>query len=663
MPTANPQKPRLRFRRSGGVRQVVMQRAVDLPALLQLDPKDWMALSCPALGHEMDDRTLAAMDTDADGRLRIRELREVIQWLESILRDLSVLEDGNDSVALGDIREDTLQGEQILSSIRHLLSLLDSSSAGISLAQLDEGRSIMETVPMNGDGIVDHRAAEDAEVRRLMDDIIATIGPVPTRQGTEGVTRATLEAFFAACSAFSEWHASGHSEEAREQLFFLGEHTESATGALEQVDAKIDEWFTLCRTRNYAPDLVKGNLEAEDLEARPLAELRDIPTLPLTHALNPAWTDRVDRFRMQVLAPLHEQMPAELGLAEWQSLLERFAPYREWRRRQPGSAVSKLGIDAVNAWLGDGKTRGDLEKLLEADLELKDEIDGVREVERLLLLKRDFWEFVHNFVNFDRFYDLFDQAIFQVGVLYLDGRSFHLCVPVTDHKSHIALAVRSGLYLVYCQLSRPGEAAGPLIAVAVTNGDSRRLIPGKHGVFYDRENVEWDARIIQIIEHPINLRQAVLEPFKRLGGLLVGHMEKLSSSREKSLQADMVKGVTQAEAKVAQVSSGEAAAQQEARPGGGVGGFMAGGGVAIAAVTSSLALLSSTLSRINPVYFLFAFLCILALILLPTAFVAWWRLRGRDIGLLLEAGGWAINAPMRLTGALGRQLTKMARRR
>jgi hypothetical protein len=49
------------------------------------------------------------------------------------------------------------------------------------------------------------------------------------------------------------------------------------------------------------------------------------------------------------------------------------------------------------------------------------------------------------------------------------------------------------------------------------------------------------------------------------------------------------------------------------------------------------------------------------LILLPTALIAWLRLRARDIGLLLEAGGWAINAPMRLTGALGKRLTRLSR--
>ncbi len=80
-------------------------------------------------------------------------------------------------------------------------------------------------------------------------------------------------------------------------------------------------------------------------------------------------------------------------------------------------------------------------------------------------------------------------------------------------------------------------------------------------------------------------------------------------------------------------------------------------------MTSSLAFLSSTLARINSLYLLYSILVVVLLILLPTAFIAWLRLRSRDIGLLLEASGWAVNAPMRLTTQLGHRLTRLSRYR
>jgi hypothetical protein len=661
---ANPlSSDRLRWRRRGGVRQVQLREPAQLPALAGINPRDWMALSCPAGGHEMDDRALAAIDTDNDGRLRIREVRGAIQWLQTVLRDLNCLAEGSDRIELTAVRDDTPQGRAIAASMRHLQRLRGSEESATDLAGLAAGRAIIEKSPMDGDGIIDQRATEDPRLRELIGDIVASIGPVSTRQDTGGVTRESVEAFYRACRAFADWHASGHGESARAELFTLGDATEAATEALAAVEEKVSEWFRLCDTFAYAPDLVQGRLAAESLADRPLAPLARDGRLPLDGPFNPAWRKRIHKWIQNTLIPAFDGRPGHLESAAWQSLLKRLEPYRAWRTSQPGGAVSGLGIDKVDSWLQDETARTGLLDLLSEDLALKGEIEGVREVERLLLLKRDFWEFIHNFVNFNRFYDLADQAIFQVGILYLDGRSFHLCVPVVDPKSHPALAAKSGLYLMYCQLSRPNIPHGPVIVAAVTNGDSNRLLTGRHGVFYDRDDSEWDARIIQVIAHPINLRQAVFEPFRRLGELVVSHMEKLSSTREKTMQNTVIGNVTRAEASVVAVASRDQPAPVQEKQAGGMGGFMAGGGFAIAAVTSSLAFLSSTIARINPLYFLWAFLSLIALILIPTLIVAWIRLRRRDIGLLLEAGGWAVNAPMRLTRALGARLTLLASRR
>lgn len=45
----------------------------DLHALETLDPKLWVALSCPVNDLEIDRRTLALIDHDTDRRVRIEE--------------------------------------------------------------------------------------------------------------------------------------------------------------------------------------------------------------------------------------------------------------------------------------------------------------------------------------------------------------------------------------------------------------------------------------------------------------------------------------------------------------------------------------------------------------------------------------------------------------
>lgn len=51
------------FHRVGGLDQVVLETGADLAKLEQLDPKLWVALSCPTKGLEIDGRTLELLDT------------------------------------------------------------------------------------------------------------------------------------------------------------------------------------------------------------------------------------------------------------------------------------------------------------------------------------------------------------------------------------------------------------------------------------------------------------------------------------------------------------------------------------------------------------------------------------------------------------------------
>jgi len=60
---------RWHFVRLGGFDQVRLETGADLLALDQLDQKLWAALSCPTQGLEFDEKTLALIDTDGDGRI------------------------------------------------------------------------------------------------------------------------------------------------------------------------------------------------------------------------------------------------------------------------------------------------------------------------------------------------------------------------------------------------------------------------------------------------------------------------------------------------------------------------------------------------------------------------------------------------------------------
>ena len=75
------------FRRIGGIYQAQIETVEDLKALPTLDPKLWVALSCPVNDLEIDVKTLAWIDHDADGRVRIEEALTAVEWSLQSLSD------------------------------------------------------------------------------------------------------------------------------------------------------------------------------------------------------------------------------------------------------------------------------------------------------------------------------------------------------------------------------------------------------------------------------------------------------------------------------------------------------------------------------------------------------------------------------------------------
>jgi hypothetical protein len=75
-----PNLSRWRFFRAGGFDQVRLETATELLSIAELDQKLWVALACPVKGVEFDARTLAFVDSDADGYVRAPELIAAVQW-------------------------------------------------------------------------------------------------------------------------------------------------------------------------------------------------------------------------------------------------------------------------------------------------------------------------------------------------------------------------------------------------------------------------------------------------------------------------------------------------------------------------------------------------------------------------------------------------------
>ena len=173
-----------RFYRIGGLDQVALESGADLLHLPELDQKLWVALSCPVKGLELDEKTLALIDTDQDGRIRVPELLACIQWAARPLKDAGELLKGTDTLALAAIDDDIPEGKIVLAAAKHILAELGNAAAtSISLADAADTAKVFATTKFNGDGIIPVASAGDAGTAAVIGEIIATLGGETDRSG------------------------------------------------------------------------------------------------------------------------------------------------------------------------------------------------------------------------------------------------------------------------------------------------------------------------------------------------------------------------------------------------------------------------------------------------------------------------------------------------
>jgi len=263
--------------------------------------------------------------------------------------------------------------------------------------------------------------------------------------------------------------------------------------------------------------------------------------------------------------------------------------------------------------------------------------------------QRDLLKLLNNYVSFSEFYGR-KSAVFQAGTLYLDARACHLCVEVTDPARHATLAGLAGIYLAYCDLSRPCGEKMQIVA-AFTDGDSDNLMVGRKGVFYDRKGRDWDATIVKVVANPISLREAFWSPYKKLLRMIEEMIAKRASAADAAADAKLAKAA-EATASVDKAAPAPGPKKIDV-------GTVAALGVAVGAIGAAIAGLASGMMRLAWWQIPFLFLAIILLISLPSVVIAWLKLRRRNIAPMLDANGWAINTRAKINTPFGAALTDM----
>ena len=645
------------FFRAGEVDQVVLDQGADIAHLAELDQKLWVALACPTRGLEFPNRTLDLLDLDKDGRIRVPEILAAVAWAQAVFRNLDDLFEGTALVPLASINDATPEGKGLLAGAKRILANLGKTTAdAISLEEVADLDKIFSATKLNGDGIVPADSADDPATRAAIEDIIRTHGSLTDRSGKPGVNQALADKFFEDAKVYIEWLGQAKGADSS--------GVPAQGTAVAAVKAKVDDYFIRCRMVAFdaragaalgAPDalllaLSTKNLTVDhpDIAQLPLARIGAGFPLPLADGLNPAWAAKIAALAQDAVLPLLGSRK-ELSEADWVYIKDKVASYEAWQAAKPVSPVALLP-EARLRELSTGNFRQAITDLIASDAALAGESSQIDTVEKMCLFRRDLVKLLRNFVNFAEFYKE-RRGIFQIGTLFIDGRSCDFCLSVNDPAKQAMLGILAKSYLVYCDCTRPSGAKRSIVA-AMTGGDTDNVMVGRNGVFYDLQGQDWDATVTKIVENPISIRQAFWSPYKNFLRMVEAQVAKRAAAADQEAKSKVESSATSA-------ANIDKAAEKKPEAKKIDVGTVAAIGVAVAGVGAFLSTILGLFFGLG-IWIPVGILGILLMISGPSMLIAWLKLRQRNIGPLLDANGWAVNAMAKINIPFGEALTQMA---
>ena len=644
----------------GGSVRVKILSGKDIANLYQLDRKMWTVLSCPIEGLEFDAKALQMIDTDGDGRIRVDEVIKTSQWLTRVVKNPDILLKEADSLKLEDFNADDPDGARLQASARQILKNLGLEKDEIALEDTADNVRIFADTQFNGDGIITPASASDEDTAKLI-ETIAGIGNAMDRSGVPGITADHVEAFYTACADYVEWQKA-----ATKEVFPFGDKTADALAAVNAVKEKVADFFMRCKLIKFEDALsdavnvnveqiagIEGNLAAaaEQIGQQPLAKPVADGVLDFK-AVNPAWKAAMDA--VVTLTGVGEKPVAE---DEWNALLGQFVAYCAHLDAKKGAEVEALGLDAVKAILKEDKKEA-LLKLIEQDKAEEANALSIEEVDKVLRLNKYFYRFLNNYVVLADFYDPTRKAVFQAGRLFIDQRCTDLCIKVAGPSPEISSL--SGMYILYCACTCEKLGKSFNIAAVLTDGDVDGLREGKNAVFYDRDGNDYTAKVVAIVDNPISIRQAFWAPYKKVARMINDKIDKAAAEKNEKSMA----GLTEAadKATTAQPEAKDAAAAitssfDIAK----FAGIFAAIGIAIGYIGQFCVKVIEGAAALKFWQLILVIIGIMLVISGPSMFIAWRKLRKRDLGPVLNANGWAINAKSLVRVKFGKTLTSLAK--
>lgn len=667
----------MRFRNFGGIYQFLVTDEEDLAQIDALDPARWAATSAPLHDLHCDEVFLKHVDSEGTGRVRVGQIVRARDWAFARLARRAVLKGRHESIAI-----DAIDGGAVGEPLRAAAKRVNreqkaADEKSISLADVRAFKGGYQKLLSNGDGVVPPELVPEPEVAALIKDILATVGAVKDRGGSDGVDASHLERFKTQAQAWLDWRAKA------KDASVWGDDTAAAAALVAKLSPKIEEWFLhadLLRQESPSGALLKlSDDEFRAMRARDAAAIEryllaspiaapDAKGVLALDAATALYRDDVTALQNTVLARALGAPTKELTRDSWRKAKAVFDAYEAWQKAKPAEPFEAIGEDKLKAYLA-GPLPARVTHFIDLDSAAAKELEQVDALEQLLLSVRWLIDLANNFVNFSSIYLPKETSLVETGTLVIDGRRLAFCVKVKDRATHKPLASESLIFLVYAKISeKEGGGEHFEVVAPVTGGEKGRLRVGKRGIFIDNKGTEWDSEIVEVVENPISVREAMFAPFRRASKFVNDKIEEwvgsAATAQEEGLHSATAEATTRARTEAEQaaaraaapaVRAGTAPATPAAAPaapaseGLNVNTLILGGGIALAGVGAVLASVFAMLSSLKG---WLSILGIVGAVLAISALNAWLKLRRRDMSVLLEANGWAVNVHTRITARI-----------
>ena len=232
-------------------------------------------------------------------------------------------------------------------------------------------------------------------------------------------------------------------------------------------------------------------------------------------------------------------------------------------------------------------------------------------------------------------------------------RAAAICAcPSTTRPGTRCLASMSQAYLAYCDCVRRKDQEKRSIVAAVTGGGTDNLMVGRNGVFYDRKGDDWARRS--------RSWSRTRSASARRSGVRTSASSASSRSSSRSAPRRPTRSRTRS-SRSPRSTAGPAdkkpeapAAEAQKPPAKGIDiGTVAAIGVAVGGIATFFSSILATFFGLGmwmPLGLLAALLAISG----PSMLVAYLKLRQRNIGPILDANGWAVNAMASINVPFGR---------